>query len=99
MTNIELKNKIYYSSFASTDKLIDYKYNNLLTKFINFIEENREDKIKINLINSIKNKLINVIIIGHDKRLTNLNFVPTQDLYFAVLKIYNIVKDYECNKD
>ena len=68
-----------------------------MLKFINFIKNDKLDKINLNLIENKLNKTgnaLNIITSG-----TNKNNVPIVDrnythlLYFSYLKIYNIVKN------
>ena len=68
-----------------------------MVKFIDFIEKNREDKLNINFISKTLNKLGYTILIASNAEL-NIDLTNTNNLYYTLLKIYNILKDYE-NKE
>ena len=97
-TNIDLQNKPYYSTGKGPDKVRICKYDNSLTKFINFIEKNEEHKINIDLIDNKLNKIGNALdIITSDNNLNILNIDRkySHNLYMTYLQIYNLVKDME----
>ena len=96
------KNKEYYSTVGDSNKVKIYIYNDELNKFINFIKNNEESKINIDLIDKKLDKLINALnIITSGTNTNDIKEVDreyTNNLIYAYLKIYNILKDKERNK-
>ena len=91
-----LKDKPYYITYGKNDNTKIYKYNNELNKFINFIDNNEVEKIKIDLLDNKLNKIGSALdMITSD---TDKNEVPIIDrdyaklLYFTYLQIINYVK-------